>query len=75
MKKTVVVEILLVAIFAVLLSCAIISLKDISPMNEYIEYFSTLPPEDGNYNIGFIIAANTKIYRSEEHTSELQSPS
>lgn len=62
MKKTVVVEILLVAIFAVLLSCAIISLKDISPMNEYIEYFSTLPPEDGNYNIGFIIAANTKIY-------------
>lgn len=62
MKKTIVIETLLLIVLAVLLSCAIITLKDISSMNEYIEHFNTLPPNDANYDIGFIIVANTKVY-------------
>lgn len=62
MKKTVIIEILLVCVLAILLSCAIISLRDIPSMNDYIEYFTNLDPKDGNYEIAYIIASNTEYY-------------
>ena len=62
MKKTVVVEILLVAVFAVLLSCAIIALKDIPSMNEYIDWYNTLSPDYPDYDLVDITAWAFKGY-------------
>lgn len=51
MKKTVIVEIFLVAVLAVLLSCAIITLRDISSMNNYIDWYKTLSTDYPDYNL------------------------
>ncbi len=63
MKKTVIIEILLVCVLAILLSCAIITLREIPSINRYISYFHTLSPNDPNYDLVYITAGTGNIYK------------
>ena len=62
MKKAIVIEILLVAVFAVLLTCAIIALKDIPSMKEYIDWYNTLSPDYPDYDLVETTAWEIRAY-------------